>query len=264
MKPDRTPTFQRILPWLVALLFTGGGLYAWWTQANYEQPVDRLVNFDQYHYGVVPPEFDYDAGGAHGPVLTAGRPYWRVYRDLFAPSPDFVLVQAAALAESDYYPLALLKDVQAKNVTLAVYLKPMGGQMDKSAGLIWRVQDKENYYAALASALDNRLHLLKMVAGQPTELAAVHIEIGVEFEQSQMTPTHGWYLLEVEDQGNQIKVRFQGKPVIEISDSAFTQAGRVGVATHADSIASFDNFHVQVGRQLIFTPTPGPTATPGR
>jgi len=258
MKSDpKTQTSHPILPWLVAILLIGGGLYLWWTQSGIEQPVDRLIGFDQYHYGIVPQEFDYDATGPHGPVLTAGRPYWRVFVDVFAPSAQFVLVQASGLAEADHYPIALLKDVEVKNVTLSVYLKPMGGEMDKSAGLLWRVQDKDNYYAALASALDDRLHLLKMVAGRPTELAAVPIDIDVEFERSELSPTRGWYLLEVEDEGTRITVRFQGQQVVEISDNTFAQAGRVGVITHADSIASFDNFHVQVG-QLIPTVTSPP------
>src|SRR5437762_1546558 len=123
MKLDlNSPTAQRRLPWVVALLFTGGGLCLWWTQSGIEKPVDRLINFDEYHYGVVPPEFNYDATGPHGPVLTAGMPYWRVFRDLAAPSQQFVMIQASGLAEPDHYPVAFLKDVQAKNVTLFVYV----------------------------------------------------------------------------------------------------------------------------------------------
>src|SRR5919108_3978158 len=142
-----------------------------------EKPIDLLIDFQQYHYGTVPEEFDYDATGFQGPVLSAGRPFWRVYLDRFAPSPEFVLIQAANLAEPDHYPMALLRDTQAKDVTLSVYLKPMGGTMDKSQGLIWRVQDKDNYYAVLANALDNQLHLLKMLDGQPQEIASAPIQI---------------------------------------------------------------------------------------
>jgi hypothetical protein len=262
MKPDQNgPTPNRLLPWLVAGVMTLGGLYVWWTQSEYEAPVDQFVDFGAHHYGMVPPEFEYDATGAHGPVLTAGRPYWRIYVDRFAPSPMFVLVQGATLAEADHYPLALLREVEVKNVTLSIYLKPMGGEMDKSAGLIWRVQDKDNYYAALPSALDDHLHLLKMVQGAPTELAKIPIQIDVEFERSELSPTGGWYSLKVEAKGPRIKVWFQNEKVLEISDPTFTRAGRVGLATHADSVAAFDNFHVQAG-DIIPTATPLPTPTP--
>ncbi len=212
-----------------------------------QKPADLLIDFRQYHYGAVPDEFDYDATGSNGPVLSAGQPFWRVYLDRNAPSPEFVLIQAASLAEPDHYPIALLRDAQAKDVTLSVYLKPMGGTMDKSQGLIWRVQNKDNYYAVLASALDNRLHLLKIVDGQAREIASAPIQIAVQFEQQAPTPTWGWYTLKVETEGSRITVWFDGEKMIEVRDKTFIHSGQVGLVTHADSVALFDDFAVQAG-----------------
>jgi hypothetical protein len=215
-----------------------------------EKTVDLLIDFHQYHYSAVPEEFDYDATGSNGPVLSAGRPFWRVYLDRFAPSPELVLLQAATLAEPDHYPIALLRDVQAKDVTLSVYLKPMGGTMAQSQGLIWRVQDKDNYYAVLASALDSRLHLLKLVDGQPQEIASAPIQIAVQFEQDAPTPTWGWYIMKVETEGSRITVWFDGEKTLEATDSTFMRSGKLGFITHADSVALFDDFSVQVGVQV--------------
>jgi hypothetical protein len=212
-----------------------------------EKPVDLLIDFHQYHYGAVPEEFDYDATGSSGPVLSAGRPFWRAYLDRNAPSPELVLVQAATLAEPDHYPIALLRDTQAKDVTLSTYLKPMGGTMDKSQGLIWRVQDKDNYYAVLASALDSQLHLLKMVDGQSQEIASAPIQVAVQFEQDSPTPTWGWYTLKVETEGSRITVWFDGEKTLEATDRTFMRSGKIGFITHADSVALFDDFSVQVG-----------------
>lgn len=212
-----------------------------------EKPVDLLIDFHQYHYGAVPEEFDYGATGSNGPVLSAGRPFWRVYLDRFAPSPELTLIQAATLAEPDHYPIALLRDVQAKDVTLSVYLKPMGGAMDQSQGLIWRVQDKDNYYAVLANALDTQLHLLKMVGGQPQEIASAPIQITVQFEQDAPTPTWGWYTLRVETEGSLITVWFDGEKTLEAMDRTFKRSGKLGFITHADSVALFDDLSVQAG-----------------
>ncbi len=209
--------------------------------------VDVLLTFQQYHYGAVPEEFEYDATGSHGPVLSAGRPFWRIYQDRNAPSPELVLIQAASLAEADHYPIALVKDVQAKDATISVYLKPMGGTMDKSQGLIWRVQNKDNYYAVLTSALDNQLHLLKIVNGQAQEIVSSPIQIAVQFEQNAPAPTWGWYTLKVQAQGSVITVWFDGKKAIEATDRTFLDSGRVGLITHADSIALFDDFAIQAG-----------------
>jgi len=214
-----------------------------------ETPIDLLIDFHQYHYGAVPEEFDYDATGPNGPVLSAGRPFWRAYLDRFAPSPELVLIQAASLAELDHYPIALLRDVQAKEVTLSAYLKPMGGTTYQSQGLIWRVQDKDNYYAVLANVLDSQLHLLKMVDGQPQEIASAPIQIVVQFEQDAPTPAWGWYTLKVENAGSRITVWFDGARTLEATDSTFMRSGKLGFITHADSVALFDDFSIQAGNR---------------
>ena len=212
-----------------------------------EKPFDLLIDFHQYHYGAVPEEFEYDATGANDPVLSAGRPFWRVYQDRFAPSPELALIQAASLAEQDHYPIALLRDVQAKDVALAVYLKPLGGTLDQSQGLLWRAHDKDNYYAVFASASDSQLHLLKMVDGQPQEISTAPIQIAVQFEQDAPSPTWGWYALKVEAVGSRISVWFDDEKKMEVTESTFLRAGQVGLITHADSVALFDDFAVNVG-----------------
>ena len=233
----------------MAILILAAGLSVGFFRRT-EQPVNLLIDFHQYHYGAVPEEFDYDATGSHGPVLSAGRPFWRIYLDRFAPSPELVLIQAATLAELDHYPIALLRDVQAKDVTLSAYLKPMGGTMDQSQGLVWRVQDRDNYYAVLANALDGQLHLLKMVDGQPQEIASAPIQIAVQFEQDAPTLTWGWYTLKVETEGSRITAWFDGEKTLEATDKTFMRAGKLGFITHADSVALFDDFTVQVGVQV--------------
>ena len=215
-----------------------------------EQPVDLLIDFHQYRYGAVPEEFDYDATGPNGPVLSAGRPFWRAYLDRFAPSPEVVLIQAASLAEPDHYPIALLRDVQAKDVTLSAYLKAMGGTTYQSQGLIWRVQDKDNYYAVLASAQDGKLHLLKMVEGQAQEITSAPIQIAVQFEQDVPTATWGWYTLKIQTEGSLISVWFDGEKKLEASDRTFMRSGKLGFITHADSVALFDDLTVQVGAHV--------------
>jgi len=212
-----------------------------------EKPVDLLIDFRQYHYGAVPEEFDYDATGSNGPVLSAGRPFWRVYLDRFAPSPELVLIQAATLAEPDHYPIALLRDTQAKDVTLSAYLKPMGGTVDQSQGVIWRAQDKDNYYAVLANALDSQLQLLRMVDGQPHEIASAPIQIAVQFEQDAPNPTWGWYMLQIQTEGSHITVWFDGEKMLETTDRTFMRSGKLGFITHADSVALFDDLSIQAG-----------------
>jgi hypothetical protein len=144
----------------------------------------------------------------------------------------------------------LLRELQAKDVVLSAYLKPMGGTMDQSQGLIWRVQDKDSYYAVLANVLDSQLHLLKMVDGQPQEIASEPIQIAVQFEQDAPTPTWGWYTLKVKTHGSRITVWFDGEKTLEATDRTFMRSGKIGFITHADSVALFDDLTVKVGGQV--------------
>lgn len=237
-----------------------GGLY-FWSVYGAQPPIDDFIDFQQYRYGVPPSEFDYDATGANGPVLSAGQTMWRTYVDLFAPSPEFVLLQASSLAERTHYPIAILKDASAADLTFGGYVKVVGGVMDQSAGLIWRFQDKDNYYAALASGLDHQVHLIAMKRGQPIEIATAPVAFEVEFDRSEPSATHGWYNLGVVTLGRRIAVWFQDQKVIDVGDATFTRPGRVGVLTHADTVAVFDDLHLQAGR-LRVTSTPRPTRTP--
>jgi len=227
-----------------------------------EASVDRLIDFQQYQFGVPPTEFEYTATGPHGPVLSSDQPMWRTYVDSAAPSPKYVIMQASMLPEADHYPLALLHDVQAADLMLAVYIKPMGGDMDQSAGVVWRARDKDNYYFALIDPQQDRLRLLKMVQGHPSELSSVTIPIDVEFERREPSPTWGWYALRVETVGQHISVWFQDVNVIDTTDATFTRAGQIGLITHADAVAAFDDLYIQMGRTTFVIPTPRPTSTP--
>src|SRR5262245_34076463 len=83
---------------VVIAVVAAGALYVW-SVYGAQPPIDRFIDLQQYRYGVPPQqEFDFDATGPNGPVLSAGQTMWRTYVDLYAPSPEFVLLQASALA----------------------------------------------------------------------------------------------------------------------------------------------------------------------
>jgi hypothetical protein len=51
-----------------------------------------------------------------------------------------------------------------------------------------------------------------------------------------------WHTLRVEFAGNHFKLSFDGKHLFNVEDTTFTEAGKVGVWTKADSVTLFDNF----------------------
>lgn len=224
----------------------------------------RVFDFQQYRFGVTPAEFDFEATGSHGPVLAAGRPMWRTYTDLFAPSPKLALIQASAVPRLDHFPIALLRETSAAHLMLFTYIKPMGGQLRQSAGLIWRARDRDNYYAAILDARESQLILFKMIRGRPHQIAAAPAPIELEFQRSTPTHTRGWYTLRVESIDDRIRIWVQGEQKLSLRDDTLREAGRVGLITHADSVALFDNFEVQVGRSGFVVPNPPSQPDPAR
>jgi hypothetical protein len=212
----------------------------------------QVIRFDQYHFGAVPSEFDYDSTGHDEPAVSNTRPFWRIYVDLFAPSSKFVLIQASGLAQSDAYPIALLHGFKTDEVRLGVFLKLLGGDIDRSAGLLWRARDRNNYYAALVDARNSQLRVLAIESGRPVALASAPIHINVGFEQRE--PTDGWYKLEVSALGDRHVFWFQGQKLLEVQDGTFRQAGQVGLITHADTIATFDDFCVDPSGATLLAP----------
>ena len=48
--------------------------------------------------------------------------------------------------------------------------------------------------------------------------------------------------MKLEFEGNKFAVIFDGKKVIEAAEGSFSEAGKVGVWTKADSVTLFDDF----------------------
>jgi hypothetical protein len=211
-------------------------LLAWLNLCAAPAALDRLIDFQQYRFGLPPTEFDFDATGPHGPVLVAGRPLWRVYVDLFAPSPKLVLIQSSTLVETNHFPIALLRDARAESVKLAVSFKLLGGELTRSAGLLWHAQDKDNYSALLVSG-NGAIRLLRMSGGRPAELTAAK----TSFDDKE------WHVLEVAVQREAVSAWLDDRLVLETGNPNRITVGRVGLITHADTTALFDDFYVQTG-----------------
>jgi hypothetical protein len=58
-------------------------------------------------------------------------------------------------------------------------------------------------------------------------------------------PSGTWCELAVEFRGNLFGVVLDGLRLFEVEDSTFTQAGKIGLWTKADSVTYFDDFSFQ-------------------
>lgn len=140
------------------------------------------------------------------------------------------------------YPVAVLADLTAADVDLSVRFKPVSGRVDQAAGLVWRFQNEDNYYIVRANALENNVVLYKVEKGRRTDLP-VKGE-GRTYGKKAQVPSGQWSTLRVIAAGPRFAVYLNDSKLYEVEDSTFSQAGKVGLWTKADSVTQFDDLTI--------------------
>jgi hypothetical protein len=179
------------------------------------------INFDDAEAGKPP------IGWTSG-VTGKGEAKWTVEKDDSAPSKPNVLKQSA----EGTYPICIKDDASLKDGFVEVKFKPIAGKKDQAGGVIWRVQDKDNYYIARANALEDNVTIFHTIKGKRVDFKNVDTKVA----------PNQWHTLHVDFHGNQFAVTLDGHKVIEATDDSFSDAGKVGLWTKADSVTLFDDF----------------------
>src|SRR5216117_4020851 len=181
----------------------------------------ETVNFDDMKAGVPPPGWTATQTGS-------GTAKWSVEKDASAPSKPNVLKQSGQAT----FPVCIKDDTNIKDGFVEVKFKPVAGKEDQAGGVIWRAKDSNNYYIARANALENNVTIYYTIRGKRIAFKNINTKV-----------TSGvWHKLRVDFEGNKFTVTFDGTKVIEATDASFTNAGKVGVWTKADSVTLFDDF----------------------
>ncbi len=168
-----------------------------------------------------------------------GEPKWTVEKDETAPSKAKVLKQSAETPRPSY-PLCIKDGPMLKDGFVEVKFKSVSGKIDQAAGVVWRFQDKDNYYICRPNALEDNVVLYKVEKGKRTSLEIVGRKGGYGVEEKVAPQT--WHTLRVEFAGKKFTVLFNGKKLFEVEDETFKDAGKVGLWTKADSVMLFDDF----------------------
>ena len=193
----------------------------------------RTADFSQDAINQPPTGFEF------GHTAGVGRPgKWIVQ----AEGTNKFLAQMDADSTRSRFPVAVLSDVMAADVDLSVRFRPISGRADQAAGLVWRFQNQDNYYIVRANALEDNVVLYKVQQGQRTDLP-VKGE-GRTYGKPADVPAGQWSTLRVVATAARFEVYFNGRKLYEVDDTTFTQSGRVGVWTKADSVTHFDDLTV--------------------
>jgi hypothetical protein len=193
----------------------------------------RGVDFTQDRVGQPPRGFEFGLTAKEG---APGR--WVIQ----AEGENKFLAQLDADSTRSRFPTAVLADVRAADVDLSVRFRPVSGQVDRAAGLVWRYRDENNYYIVRANALENNVVPYKVQNGKRTDLP-IKGE-GRTYGKPSQVPSGQWATLRVVAKGPLFEVYHNDRKLYEVEDATFTQAGKVGVWTKADSITHFDDLRV--------------------
>ena len=187
------------------------------------------MNFDNSKAGAAP-------SGWTATQTGKGTAKWSVEKDDSAPSKPNVLKQSGQAT----FPVCIKDDTSLKDGFVEVKFKPVSGREDQAGGVIWRARDSNNYYIARANALEGNVVLYRTVNGKRSSLDIVGRKGGYGVKES--VASGQWHTLRVEFAGNRFKIIFDGKDLFDVEDTTFTETGKVGVWTKADSVTLFDDF----------------------
>ena len=85
--------------------------------------------------------------------------------------------------------------------------------------------------------LEDNYRVYKVIAGKRMQLATADVPAGDKRDAGNDAV---WHKLRIVHRGNEIRCWLDGKLLLEASDDAITQSGKVGLWTKADAVTAFD------------------------
>jgi hypothetical protein len=186
-------------------------------------------NFDADRPGEQP------AGFSFGLTGSGARGRWEIKADPGVPSGGQVLAQLDADDTDFRFPIAVADAVQPADVRVSVRCKMVFGVVDQACGLVVRYQDENNYFITRANALEGNIRLYYVRDGKRRQLASWSGEVKAGV----------WHDYAFAAQGDRLHVFWNGTRIIDHRDATFSQGGRIGVWTKADSVTYFDDLRAE-------------------
>lgn len=171
-------------------------------------------------------DFEKTNQGGPAPGLHAETGTWKVVRE---NAKNFVLAQTAR-NEDAVFNLALSDDAAFRDVTVSVRVRAMAGEIDQGGGVVWRAKDANNYYVCRYNPLEDNFRVFKVKDGKRSLLKGTKVPGDNE-----------WHTIRVVMKGPKIACDFDGKTLLDVEDTTFPDAGRIGLWCKADAQSQFDD-----------------------
>jgi hypothetical protein len=158
---------------------------------------------------------------------------WKVVQDDSAPSTPHVLAQTASDGKTPFN-VTLATDTSYQDLDLSVKMKDIAGDEDQGGGLVWRAKDARNYYVVRFNPLEDNFRVYAVVNGSRKELGSADFKA-----------TPGWHALRVVMVGDHVECYLDGEKKLDVKDSTFKDAGKIGLWSKADAQSHFDDLTVK-------------------
>jgi hypothetical protein len=170
--------------------------------------------------------FDDDQVGSIAKGFTNEVGEWKVVE-----TPEGKVLAQTAKNPNSVFNVALVADTNGKDVDISVKMRAIAGEYDQGGGLVWRAKDARNYYVARNNPRGSgSYNVYKVVDGKRSMLKGVPLP-----------PTKGWHTLRVTMKGDHIECYYDGLKYLDVDDSTFTEAGKIGLWSKSDAQSHFDD-----------------------
>ena len=187
-------------------------------------------NFDDVPEGELPAGWKVEATNQEGPSAT-----WKIIKDATAPSGHQVLALVSPPQKyGRNFNLCWTDSPSMLDGEIRVDFKSNTGEVDQGGGVMWRVQDKDNYYIARFNPLEDNFRIYYVHNGSRHKIADAKVTL----------PAGKWHTMKIVQKGARYEGYLNGKKLVEGTNDLFTNTGGVGLWTKADAVTSFDNFSV--------------------
>lgn len=194
-----------------------------------DQAAAKSWSFDEEAADGAPSDFSFGLTGRGA----LGR--WVIKAEPGAPSGSNVLAQLDPDKTSFRFPVAVANEPVLRDVRVSVRCKMVSGRVDQACGLVARYRDQNNYLITRANALEGNIRLYTVKDGERDEVASHDVKVTANV----------WHEYRLDVRGDHLEVFWDGQRVVDHHDSTFTDAGRAGLWTKADSVTYFDDFKVE-------------------
>jgi hypothetical protein len=209
-----------------------GSIMASQTTEERVREARRSWDFENVAVGRLPVGWKIEATKRKGPLAT-----WEAIEDNAAPSGKRVVAMTSPNHTSrGTFNVFWTDSLSFLDGEVTTVFKALSGEIDQGGGVVWRVQDKDNYYIARFNPLEDNFRVYYVRDGKRKKLASVAISL----------PPRIWHSMKIAHHGQQIGGYLNGDKLLDVSDSTFTEPGGIGLWTKADAVTSFDDLTVRL------------------